>query len=947
MVIVRRPASNYDLWEHIVSSTATYSRTHTTDSLLKKVFTLTHSTDSLLKKTLTLSHSTDSLLKKNRSKTQTTDSLLKKTATKTHTTDSLRKKTQTKTHTTDSELKKTQSKTHTTDSALKRPAGLYAIYYSSDDLLSTAYDINAGDGSDSLAVGQKNTGALTGVRITRIGAEIGRSVGATGTVTVGVFDSSTGALTTTLATINIATLDQGGPSYTEFNVTPYTIAANDVIGFTYNNPAGGTLYVGYNGNSNTNPGTLLWDNVISTGIRTYSNVELTGSFFAPINEPYHTTDSLLALRLSLTHSTDSLLKRPAGLYNVFETAVPTDPGYVAQINEGVSDPSYFNSFGEHNTGVLTGRRLVKVGFWLGREAGSTGTVVFGVFDKDTAALQETLGTVNISTLPEGIDPTGFAYTEIVVNHTVAANEVIGVTYNHSGSGTLYAEVMVEDGTNPGAELWYETNVGGITSDPSYDIAGIFTQAVNEPYHTTDSYLASRVTKQHTTNSLLKKTVTKTHSTDSGLKKTQVVSHSTDSELKKTTTKQQTTDSLLVKTFTKTHSSDSSLKKVQTLSHTSDSELKKTQSKAHSTDSELKKTQSIQNTTDSLLSKLSTLSTTVDSLLKKVQSISHSSDSELKKRQTLSHSTDSYLQTPGALTHQTDSLLKKTQSVEHSTDSYLAKRVTKSHTTNSLLKKARQASHSTDSLLASATGTTTVTLSHSTDSYLVAATVTTTAGTPHVRSTRKKTTRKIKMPAMVFGDTKYPLKNKLQLYDNVAVGTLVLDKRKRDKLVAALSNVIVENVATSQLSGKVESRATIKLASSVQLEAKSRLNQRLDNNARQKIIHSTKKEMECSLYLKSPAGTTLSKLLRESEEPVWFVSDSKPVKLITAIEYGSVSCRLEMLEQKSMVSRLTTVPEMNTGIGKVVESVSSRVDCGVDYELRELIDLARDLESLDE
>lgn len=116
--------------------TVTSTETHTTDALLKKVFTKTHTTDSLLKKTQTKTHTTDALLKKTLTESHTTDSLLKKTSTKTHTTNSLLKKALTKTHTTDSLLNKSLTKTHTTDSLLKKSQ---AKSHSSDSILKKTF----------------------------------------------------------------------------------------------------------------------------------------------------------------------------------------------------------------------------------------------------------------------------------------------------------------------------------------------------------------------------------------------------------------------------------------------------------------------------------------------------------------------------------------------------------------------------------------------------------------------------------------------------------------------------------------------------------------------------------------------------------------------------------------------------------------------------------------
>lgn len=109
-----------EIWNWSVAGT-TITKTHTTDSFLKKPTTKTFTTNSLLKKALTKSHTVDSLLKKAATKNLLTDSLLKKAAIKSHTADSYLKKLGiVKNHTIDSLLKKALTKSHSTDTILKK-----------------------------------------------------------------------------------------------------------------------------------------------------------------------------------------------------------------------------------------------------------------------------------------------------------------------------------------------------------------------------------------------------------------------------------------------------------------------------------------------------------------------------------------------------------------------------------------------------------------------------------------------------------------------------------------------------------------------------------------------------------------------------------------------------------------------------------------------------------
>jgi hypothetical protein len=113
-----------------------YTKTHTTNSLLKASYTKTHTTNSLLKASYTKTHTTNSLLGSDFTKTHTTNNLLKASYTKTHTTNSLLKASYTKTHTTNSLLGSDFTKTHTTNSLLKAS---YTKTHTTNSLLKASY----------------------------------------------------------------------------------------------------------------------------------------------------------------------------------------------------------------------------------------------------------------------------------------------------------------------------------------------------------------------------------------------------------------------------------------------------------------------------------------------------------------------------------------------------------------------------------------------------------------------------------------------------------------------------------------------------------------------------------------------------------------------------------------------------------------------------------------
>ncbi len=129
----------------------TFTKTHTTDSFLRKQVIKTHTTDANKKVSGTL-------------KTHTTDANKKKSGvTITHTTDALKRKANTLTHTTSANKKKTTTLTHTTDSNKSKPN--YTVTHTTDALkttgssTTTAYFYTLASGDDAQQV--ISTGAVS------------------------------------------------------------------------------------------------------------------------------------------------------------------------------------------------------------------------------------------------------------------------------------------------------------------------------------------------------------------------------------------------------------------------------------------------------------------------------------------------------------------------------------------------------------------------------------------------------------------------------------------------------------------------------------------------------------------------------------------------------------------------------------------------------------------
>lgn len=100
----------------------TLTRTHTTNSLLRKVVVRTHTSDAMLRSSRTRTFTTDALKRARPTRTHTTDAYIRSTPayTRTHTTNTLLRKVNLRTFTTNSLLRVIRTKTHTTDTLAHR-----------------------------------------------------------------------------------------------------------------------------------------------------------------------------------------------------------------------------------------------------------------------------------------------------------------------------------------------------------------------------------------------------------------------------------------------------------------------------------------------------------------------------------------------------------------------------------------------------------------------------------------------------------------------------------------------------------------------------------------------------------------------------------------------------------------------------------------------------------
>jgi len=701
-----------------VSAVTVVTKTHTTDSVLKKLDNeITHTTDSVLKKLDNeINHTTDSVLKAiDNEITHTTDSVLKALDNEiTHTTDSVLKKLDNEiTHTTDSVLRKIDNElTHTTDSFLIRRVELThttdSVLKKLDNELTHTTDSvlkMLGSNSSGCFIDKTDLEAYIKVRNNDVTDSSGNGNDGTWTgtetyATGKVPPTTNGAIS--LDGTNFVELD--GVSEANFDREinqPFSI----VFWFKGNETGVVENFVTKGINNAANPGYFIHQRAAGDTLRFNINA---GSNFAVVSNGAFNDD-------------------------VFHQVVVTYDGSSNRSGMRIYVDGVLNKVG--TAAVITGSMLNNDEFTIG---GSAGNPSVNGEEDDIMFWKRSLSPTEIRLLFQGGSP-------------------VELDDNFRNDRCHDTDSVLKKLDN---EITHTTDsvLKKIDNEITHTTDSVLREIDNEITHTTDSVLVKRVEIIHTTDSVLKKLDNlRTHDTDSVLKKLDnllthttdsflvaivEITHTTDSVLKKLDNEithttdsvlkkldnllTHTTDSFLLKIVELTHTTDSVLKKLDNLlTHTTDSVLKKLDNEiTHTTDSVLKKLDNeITHTTDSVLRKLDNLIThTTDSFLAvgaTVVTLTHTTDSVLKKLDNLlTHTTDSVLKAlDNEITHDTDSVLKQLDNeITHTTDSVLKKTDNEiTHTTDSVLKKLDNlVTHTTDSFLAVVAK---VTVTHTTDSVL--------------------------------------------------------------------------------------------------------------------------------------------------------------------------------------------------------------------------------------
>lgn len=664
-----------DVFTITQSSSTTVTKTHTTDSLIKKIDntkthttntlikkldnTKTHTTDALLKKTSTVSHSTDVLLKKALTVSHSTDSDLKGTVTKTHTTDSLIKKLDTtKSHTTDVLTEIEVAKTHTTDTLTKatltqsHSADIYKLQAA--ELLKDNFNDNT---LDTVTIWNKWGGG----NIVNTNGRLELTSGTTGNY-YGMQTWDSFSFRDTYQSMEV--VDVGNQSIVSWSIQPVSVFVD----------SSNKYYV------NINQGNLEARHVVAGSDNAFASIA------------YNATN----------HRWLRIREGSGTVY--FEYSA-----------DGISWTSWASETAAMNLNSVL--LEVLIGTWQAEALTTTAILdnlsIFPTTKSHTTDIFVSSPGVEIShttdTLLEKVS---------TVSHTTDIRLKKALTVSHTTDALLKKALIVSHSTDSDLK-------GTVTKLHNTDI--LIKKELTRT-HTTDALLKKALTISHSTDILLKKTFTVTHTTDVLLKKALTVSHSTDTDLDGVVTKSHTADILLKKALVVVHTTDVLLKKTNTKVHTTDILIKKGQTVSHSTDILIKKALTVSHTTDVLLKKAQVTTHTTDTdlkssvlkshstdvLVKKGITTNHTTDTLLKRTQTVSHTTSILINGAGVKFHLTDVYLKKTQTRVHTTDvDAKGLGLTKSHITDVLIKKANNiALHTTDADLKG-----TVIKSHSTDVFI--------------------------------------------------------------------------------------------------------------------------------------------------------------------------------------------------------------------------------------
>lgn len=617
-----------------------FTKTHTTNSLLRKKRTRTHTTDSLLRKSPPISHFTNSFFKRRFTRTHTTDTLLRKQVPRLHTTNSLLRKITTRSHTANALLRAIRTRLHTTNSFLRsqrtRTHTTDTLFRKAQTRIHTA---------DSL------------LRATR-------------------------TRTHTADSILHKTNSRVHSTDTLFRKAQIRIHTTDAVLRKIATLAHST------------------DSLIRTGLQTLTRNHSTDTLLTKRHQKNHTTDSFFRARLVRSHTGDTLLRKARTQSHTTDlilrrTTVKahTSDALLRRARQIV-----------HTTDShLKGRRTVSHTIdTLLRKATNRQHTADALLRKLRQVVHSTDTLIkSIRTRSHSTD--SFLYRRVARTHTsdsllrkvtnrihttnlLARNRLIR---SHTSDSFLRARVARTHGTNT---LLRKSNNRQHTTNALLRRIGTVAHTTNTllrvvrtRQHSTDSFFYRRPARTHTADTLLRKVNTRFHFTDL-LKRAQALRlHATDALIRANRVRSHTTNSLLRRSAKPTHTVDTFLRARRTRTHTTDSMLSGVIQRNHTTDTFLKSRRVLSHSTNSLLRKQTLVAHATDIMLRKVLTRQHSTDSLLLKKTIVVHSTNALLRAVVVRTHSTNTLLRIRRTIQHSTDTRLIGKGSKTHSTNTYLR----------------------------------------------------------------------------------------------------------------------------------------------------------------------------------------------------------------------------------------------------------------------
>jgi hypothetical protein len=537
---------------------------HTTDSVIQDTFDICHTTDSIVQDTLDITHDTNSVIKKlDNDLCHTTDSVIQDTFDRTHTIDSHLQIVVDKTHTTDSIIQDTLDVTHDTDSVIKKVDN--DLTHTIDSVIALQTDITHTTDSVVKKVDTDITHTTDSV-LKQLDTDVTHT---TDSVVQDTFDLTHTTDSHLQIVVDVThTTDSIIQKETDLTHTIDSVIKKLDTDVTHDTDSvlkkldTDLTHTTDSIVQDTFDLTHTTDSVLAEGLTVVDITHTTDSVLQDTFDRTHTTDSIVQKETDITHTTDSVLKK-------LDTDVTHTTDSIVQ-----------DTFDRTHTIDSVIVDVVQVDI--------THTTDSVVKKLDTDVTHTT------DSIVKKVD-TDVTHTtdSIIQKETDLTHDTDSVIKKVDTDITHTTDSIVQD-----------------TFDLTHDTDSVLKKLDTDITHTTDSIVQDTFDLTHTIDSVIKDTIPNvelTHTTDSVIKKVDNdLTHTIDSVIIDATQVDitHTIDSVIQKVDTDvTHTTDSVLKKLDTdVTHTTDSYLAQRVDIIHTTDSVLKKDQILTHSISSFLSK---------------------------------------------------------------------------------------------------------------------------------------------------------------------------------------------------------------------------------------------------------------------------------------------------------------------------------------------------------